>query len=140
MLLAKIKPTTFSTDNLYYQTQVDENDARTVVEIQNRTNIDLLSNVTHCVKAESVDVSKKQTETTVSFVPTDCPFLLTIKHFSGRDPLLHKLSHEEVTVGNNSSSSIVLLAPDISARQCSFHRKQTNQSEVCFTFFSGAHW
>ena len=137
MLLAKIKPASLSTENLYYQIHAEDNDTRTAVEMQNQTNIDLLSNVTHCAKTESVeeDDSKKQTETAVNFVPTDCPFLLTIKHFSGRDLLIHKLYHDEVTVGNNNSSSIVLLAPDISARQCVFLKKQTNRSEVCSTFY-----
>ena len=137
MLLAKTKPAALSTDNLYYQIQADDADTRTAVEMQSRTNIDLLSNVTHCVKTESVEEydSKKQTETAMSFVPTDCPFLLTIKHFSGRDLLLHKLNHDEATVGNNNSSSIVLLAPDISARQCVFLKKQTNRSKVCSTFY-----
>ena len=129
MLLAKMKPSNLSTDNLYYShIQTEEEDTRAGIELPNKNNIDLLSNVTHCADAdESVEEKKRNSkEPTGDFVPTDCPFLLTIKHFSGRDPLLHRINHDEVTVGNNNSSSVILLAPDIFARQCVFHRKHRN--------------
>ena len=126
MLLAKIKPTaTLSTDNLYYQIKKDEADNKAALEIQSRTAIDLLSNVSHCINSVSLSSDKwSQTiEESMRFVPGNCPYLLTINHFSGSDLLIHKLTEDEITIGNSSLSGITLFAPDIGRRHCVLLRK-----------------
>ena len=137
MLLAKIKPTALPTDNLYYQIKKDSEDdeagdTKATLDTQNGgVEIDLLSNVTHRINNRGVNANESSHTHTLresmNSIPDDSPYLLTIKHFNGDDLLLHKFQDNEITIGNNHSSSITLFAPDVAARHCVLYtRKQRN--------------
>lgn len=126
MLLAKIKPSALSSDNLYYQIKTAECDAKAALKLATTTEVDLLSNVNPLMN-DSAEISHDSTRVrggvVSSDIPQDCPYLLTVKHGSGADVLVHRLYIGEVTIGKDSSSSVVLGATDVGDRHCILTRK-----------------